>query len=138
MNTATDSTGRVMTVTVPVGRSADSVDAAQLRSHVSAPASLVFPRAAAQPCGRRIIRPDQNAQSAPSAPSRRLHHNRAVRIAKLRDCRQKVRDAVHDAADGNVDASRLEREGGGLNAPRQPATLTSIYGAAGGARPEPG
>ena len=48
MNTATDSTGRVMTVTVPVGRSAEPVDAAQLRSHVSAPASLVFPRAAAQ------------------------------------------------------------------------------------------
>jgi len=48
MNTATDSAGRVMTVTVPVVRPAEPADAAQpLRAHIPA-APLVFPRAAAQ------------------------------------------------------------------------------------------
>jgi DNA-binding FadR family transcriptional regulator len=49
MNTATDSAGRVMTVTVPVVRPAEPADAAQpLRPHTPAAAPLVFPRAAAQ------------------------------------------------------------------------------------------
>jgi DNA-binding FadR family transcriptional regulator len=48
MNTATDSTGRVMTVTVPVVRPAEPANAAPpLRTHTPAP-PLVFPRAAAQ------------------------------------------------------------------------------------------
>jgi DNA-binding FadR family transcriptional regulator len=49
MNTATDSAGRVMTVTVPVVRPAEPADAAQpLRTHIPAAAPFVFPRAAAQ------------------------------------------------------------------------------------------
>ena len=49
MNTATDSAGRVMTVTVPVVRPAEPADAAQpLRAHTPAAAPFVFPRAAAQ------------------------------------------------------------------------------------------
>jgi len=49
MNTATDSAGRVMTVTVPVVRPAEPADAAQpLRAHTPVAAPLVFPRAAAQ------------------------------------------------------------------------------------------
>jgi len=49
MNTATDSAGRVMTVTVPVVRSAEPTDAAPpLRPHPPVAAPLVFPRAAAQ------------------------------------------------------------------------------------------
>jgi DNA-binding FadR family transcriptional regulator len=49
MNTATDSAGRVMTVTVPVVRPAEPADAAQpLRTHIPAAPPLVFPRAAAQ------------------------------------------------------------------------------------------
>lgn len=49
MNTATDSAGRVMTVTVPVVRPAEPADAAQpLRPHASPAAPIVFPRAAAQ------------------------------------------------------------------------------------------
>jgi DNA-binding FadR family transcriptional regulator len=49
MNTATDSAGRVMTVTVPVVRPAEPVDSAQpLRPHTPLAAPLVFPRAAAQ------------------------------------------------------------------------------------------
>ena len=49
MNTATDSAGRVMTVTVPVVRPVEPVDSAQpLRPHAPAAAPLVFPRAAAQ------------------------------------------------------------------------------------------
>ncbi len=49
MNTATDSAGRVMTVTVPVVRPVEPVDSAQpLRPHTPLTAPLVFPRAAAQ------------------------------------------------------------------------------------------
>lgn len=49
MNTATDSAGRVMTVTVPVVRPAEPADTAQpLRPHASPAAPIVFPRAAAQ------------------------------------------------------------------------------------------
>ncbi len=49
MNTATDSAGRVMTVTVPVVRPAEPADVAQpLRPHAPAAAPIVFPRAAAQ------------------------------------------------------------------------------------------
>ena len=49
MNTATDSAGRVMTVTVPVVRPAEPADSAQpLRAHTPVAAPLVFPRAAAQ------------------------------------------------------------------------------------------
>jgi DNA-binding FadR family transcriptional regulator len=49
MNTATDSAGRVMTVTVPVVRPVEPVDAAQpLRPPTPLAAPLVFPRAAAQ------------------------------------------------------------------------------------------
>jgi DNA-binding FadR family transcriptional regulator len=49
MNTATDSAGRVMTVTVPVVRPAEPAEAAQPhRAHLLAAAPLVFPRAAAQ------------------------------------------------------------------------------------------
>jgi DNA-binding FadR family transcriptional regulator len=49
MNTATDSAGRVMTVTVPGLRPAEPAELAQpLRAHMPAAAPLVFPRAAAQ------------------------------------------------------------------------------------------
>ena len=48
MNTATDSAGRVMTVTVPVVRPAAPADAAQPLRAPTPAAPLVFPRAAAQ------------------------------------------------------------------------------------------